>query len=185
MDLVIAKAAAVKEMVELQYVAGVFLNMERHFMDDSFRPFLELVVKGLEQTHKAGFDAEKSPSGVPWPKWYFRTSRAPLNHKTLNVSGALERSVVGQGHGHVQIVTHQTLTWGTDLPYAWLHQTGQTIKLGISLIGKKGERIGPGTILHLPKREFVGMSEETVDQIVDAAADTAIEFLKTVGYGPK
>lgn len=183
MNINIAKAIAVKEMVELQYVAGIFLNMEHHFKDDSFKPLLEQVVRGLEEDHKVGFQTETSPTGAPWPPWYFRTSKAPIDHKTLHVTGKLERSVTQRGEGHVEIITDQTLTWGTELPYAWLHQTGQTIKLGISLIGRKGNRIGPGTLLHLPKREFVGMNEDQVQNIINAAADTAIEFLKVVGHG--
>jgi phage gpG-like protein len=52
------------------------------------------------------------------------------------------------------------LSFGTSVPYSRFHTTG----------GK-----------HLPKREHVGMTEPTVDEITEESADAMVEFLKYTG----
>jgi len=77
-----------------------------------------LIRNDLKENLRAG----RSPDGTP-----FRPLKFPRpNGKTSPLwdTGALARSVGGAGGGHVETRTADTLTLGTNLEYAGIHQDG-------------------------------------------------------------
>ena len=127
----------------------------------------------LEQAHQQRFLSKKTPTGNSWPEWFFTTPENPL-HDTLEVSGKLRESLQMGGDGHISTKTENELIWGTNVKYAGIHNYGATITTGIWLMARGGKwRLPPGSTLHIPQREFMGLNEEITEDIETILLDNA------------
>lgn len=149
----------VQEQLEgLDELGGIFVEIENQLSEAQYEQQFKEFSGVLEQSHKAGFAAESSPSGSKWPALKPATARRKGHDTILVESGRLEASLTEPSHSDaVRTIGGEGMFWGTEVPYSGFHQKGS---------GK------------LPQREHVGMNEETVQVAVDLVADHAVESMK-------
>lgn len=127
------------------------------FDEDLKGPIRSEVLKG----HRANFNSSASPDGANWPPRKVRGDGHPL----LMDTGALMQAATGGGAGHVTEVSDGELFTGVDtrvkqggIPAAGIHNYGR---------GK------------MPKREFLGVTEERLKSSVDElVADAGLKVLE-------
>ncbi|WP_339730094.1 phage virion morphogenesis protein [uncultured Gimesia sp.] len=122
--------------------------------------FLTGVVDSLEKPQAAGVLAEwndelagdlaesilssKTPDGKGWaPLKYPRPKGHNQGTRPLIDTGALMRSVVSDGTGHIEIVTQDSTTFGTSIGYAGVHQ-----------FGLKKKNIPPRPLMGIPDKSL-------------------------------
>jgi phage gpG-like protein len=109
---------------------------------------------------RGNFDRQTSPSGSAWPP---RKDPASGDHPLLNKTGALMSAATG---GDINEVRGDTLEIGVD---------ANAGAVG-SIRGAAAHNYGyPPN--NLPQREFMGLSEETVDRLAEQAADIGAKTL--------
>lgn len=117
------------------------------------------------------FAGEVNPYGVPWEEWHFSAEYPPVDHKTLQASGALMASFITQHAGHVEEVGEREMIVGSELVYAGIHDQGATFITGIWLFGRDGGAIPPGTEITIPQRQIVGWNDELTEKCYDEISD--------------
>lgn len=80
----------------------------------------------LKSYTQQNFDGGHGPDGVPWIALAHPRSRG--GDKPLRSSGMLMASMTAHGPGGIEKVEGNELTFGTNLPYAKIHQEGGTIR---------------------------------------------------------
>lgn len=170
-----------REYYTEENIIGLFIDIDKRFTNVDYTEFWKLLTAKLEETHKKHFQNEVDPSGKAWPPWYFRRFNSPIDHKTLDVSGRLRKSLLAGSSDHYQDITDRYLVWGSTVPYAGIHQFGASFILGVSLVGKKGEVLAAGKNINIPARPFVGISSDDFKSLVESVADQTVEFLKYKG----
>lgn len=156
------------------YLQGISADLQQADFSGGMRQSADV----LRQSHKQGFDSETGPSGKKWEPWHWRRPEASDSHKTLTDTGALQASVIG-GPDHIENIGKDSLEFGTSKEYAGIHQHGGNVVTKIGMVGRGGVGyLPPGSEIVVPKREFVGMNEATVDKVVNTLADAAVEALK-------
>jgi phage gpG-like protein len=128
----------------------------------TFKEPLEEVRELLRSETEIGFQTETDPDGNKWPELKPQTIKRKLRrakrerhqsrNKILQDKGDLADSLLVKPRttGTVEELSESTLDWGTEIPYGWFHTEGTK---------------------HMPKREFVGVSESAADRIEDILAD--------------
>jgi phage gpG-like protein len=155
------------------YLDGIRREVEQM----TFQAALGDIRDDLERQYQGEFSTESGPDGTPWDPWHFRRPDAPANHPTLTVSGNLSASLQG-GSGNIEEIGERTLTHGTNLRYAGIHQDGATFRTGIPLISRGGGYLPVGTKITIPPRPFVGFAEDTIDKACEHVADHVVKTLK-------
>lgn len=127
-------------------------------------PVMRVIAGHLEAGVQKAFRTETAPDGTEWPELSDTTKtrrqkrgRVPI--KILQESGALAGSITADSDANSAVA-------GTNLVYATTHQFGAS----------KGEfganrRGGPIPWGDIPARPFLGVSDETSTQIIDAISD--------------
>jgi phage gpG-like protein len=115
------------------------------------------LLKDMRQPIFAGisdnFTRGAAPDGTTWPP----RKRIGDGHPLLIKSGTMyQASTSTFGEGHVEQITDTDLMVGADLEYAARHQFG---------LGR------------MPKREFMAIGEDTVDQLVEMTADYFVDLI--------
>lgn len=137
---------------------------------------LEQIGHALENSVHARFRSMTDPSGKRWKALSARYLRAKKNNdKILTLEGRLNDQIVHQIQG-------DTVTVGTNVPYAAIHQFGGTVAIGEQTVtrkrGTKGKNKGrfmvgttkakhavvstfkiPAHKVRIPARPFLGLSE--------------------------
>lgn len=149
--------------------------MSKTLSVEEFGEFLNGVVDSLEQPQAAGVLAEwndelagdlaesflnsKSPDGKAW---------APLMHprskghsRPLIDTGALMRSVVSDGAGHIEIITQDSTTFGTSVEYAGVQQEGSKKK-------------------NIPVRPFIGIPDKSIDKATEMLSQHIITVIDAI-----
>ena len=95
---------------------------------EDLRPFLDAVATFLPQIMEEQFSSEGARTGG-WaplsPDYADQKAKKWGNQPILVASGRMRRSLVGSGEGSIsRQVGRDSLEFGTDIPYAGLHQTG-------------------------------------------------------------
>jgi len=135
-------------------------------------------VPRLSQIHQGYFNRSAGPSGQRWEEWHF-TDPSVMDHPTLEVSGTLRGSLTVGGAQNVARSSAHGLVWGTSVPYAKIHQEGARIVTGRALVSRDGRFYLPaGSVLNIPRREFVGLSDEAVGFFVESTADFLIGLIE-------
>lgn len=150
----------------------------------------------LSSESKKCFGEGRSPDGQPWaplkrPRERQRDKRAKggSGQKPLRDTDLLMLSVTAKGRGHTETETDTSLTWGSNLPYAAIHQEGGSIQYAERrrerpwvFRGPNGETIFTRRIrahtVTIPARPFLGISDRTADLMADMAADFVMQQLK-------
>jgi phage gpG-like protein len=105
-------------------------------------------IQPLLDAFRENFDTSSDADRSPWPA---RKNPKPT-HPLLILTGALEESAtMDQGAGHVSRVMDREMELGTDLIYAATHQFGDESR-------------------NIAQREFLAISEETADGLVEVIA---------------
>lgn len=145
-----------EEIADPAFLGSIFLEVEQAFLAADYTSTLEPFLSHLEGSHASHFAAQSNPIGTPWAPLAASTI-ARKGHDTILVETTrLKSSLTGKTQDSIRAVSHRGLLFGTEVPYAIFHQDGG----------------------RLPKREHVGMNNETTQQIVDAVADRTVEELK-------
>lgn len=135
-------------------------------------------VPRLAQIHQGYFNRSAGPSGQRWEEWHW-TDPNVMQHPTLYVSGKLRGSLTVGGASNVSRPSAHGLVWGTSVPYAKIHQEGARIVTGRALVSRDGRFYLPaGSVLNIPRREFLGLSDEAVGFFVDSTADFLIRLIE-------
>ena len=143
-----------------------------------FGDFLNGVVDSLEKPKAAGVLAEwndklagdlaesflksNSSGGTPWAPL---KSPRPKGHnqglRPLIDTGALMRSVVSNGAGHIEIVTEDSTTFGTSIDYASIQQDGSKKK-------------------QIPARPFIGIPDKSIDKATEMLSQHIITVIDAI-----
>jgi len=134
-----------------------------------YRPLLKTIRVILVSGVRGFFDQSRDPEGVPWkplkrPRYRplrrgqkHRKRKSPLGiDKPLVDTGTLMRSVTAGGRGKVEEMTDTSITLGSNLIYAGVHNYGYPPK-------------------NIPQRQFLGISDEMETEIEEATADFVAE----------
>ena len=128
---------------------------DHHKMD--YTECLENFLPVLQSQHAAGFDGRSSPDGEPWPELSPVTIKRKGHDIPLVDKLRLKPSVLELDHpDHVGGVTNRGLLFGTSVDYGFYHQFGTS---------------------RIPQREFVGMSEASLEVLTNAVADAEVRGL--------
>lgn len=94
---------------------------------DLVRNLLEASSPVIKDDISKNFYQQSTPSGQPWP---LMKHPAPDGRtRLLNKSGGLLRSLVNtSAQGHIEKIEDETLTIGSSLPYANIHDKGGVIR---------------------------------------------------------
>lgn len=173
-----------EEVDNVASLHNYFEGIIKQARKENYVDFLKEVARTLERIHQHRFQRRQSPSGEDWIPWFFRPTWADPDHETLEITGNLRGSLT-EGHSeHVRDIDtngagFSFLTWGTSVPYAWVHNFGGSVIVEEALVSRDGKRVMPdGSEINIPKREFVGITEPIVGKIVKTASDTAVESFK-------
>lgn len=93
------------------------------------KPAFDNVANELMRITETQFESQGRRGGGSWKgldkKWLFRKTKAGHDPRILHMRGALRRSVTKRkAKGQILIITPDSLTFGTSLPYAARHQFG-------------------------------------------------------------
>lgn len=155
----VPKRPTKRELVEdPKFVGAVFADLDNAFRDCDYEPTLRQVLPELAQDHAGFFGQARDSGGSPWPP-LSPVTVAAKGHSTILVdSGALRASLTQPGGpNNVAAASHRGLIFGTADHKAGYHQTGTS---------------------KMPARPPVGLTEQRLDSICEAVADTVIEALK-------
>ena len=145
------------EEVPIEQFGRILLEVEADFREIDFEPTMKKMLPVLEAGEASAFANESTPGGAAWKPLAPATVARKGHSKILIETGRLKKSLTGGGGDAVRATSHRGLVFGTSVPYAAYHQSGTT---------------------RIPQREHTGMSEATLNQIVNAVADAAVEALK-------
>ncbi len=129
-------------------------------------PLWKAIGEDMVSSTKERFRTETDPEGRPW---------APLNPlyaETKKGAGILKES--GQlAWGIAWQIEGDALEWGTNRPHARVHQFGAVIKpkTAAALVFELGEKTIRVKSVTVPRRSFLGISEEDRRTILDTMAD--------------
>jgi phage virion morphogenesis protein len=123
----------------------------------------------LLNSTKVRFEQEQDPDGNPWPKSIRVLTQGG---KTLNNSGHLTGSLAFEANDDGVAV-------GTNAIYAAVHQFGATItaKSSTGLMFRIGDRWIRKQSVDIPRRAFLGLSDDDEVQILDIAGAFVTEPL--------
>ena len=143
---------------DIQFLGGIFQEMENGFDEADYTEDLSAFLPVLAEDEQEFFLDEKDSSGAKWAPLAKSTIAAKGHDLILYETGHLEASLVSEsGPDHVQNVTHRGLKFGTSDEKAGFHQEGTS---------------------RMPARPPVGITEDTLDKLVDAVADKAVDTLR-------
>ena len=126
-------------------------------LNGDLTPLMQAIGSVLEGSTRQRFEDEQDPDGVSWTVLMPSTVRAKRGYTGI-LKGKSPRSEGGRGNsmegGLMQTIrweaTSDTLVLGTDKPYGKYHQTGTR---------------------HMPRRAFLGLSEDDKTDIGDLIND--------------
>jgi phage gpG-like protein len=113
--------------------------------------------------------------------WDARKRKAPGSLMVGKGSGRLKRSI------RKISVTQNSLTIGTDVPYAQIHNEGGTIKKTVTVKSHSRNRNGSSATVEsherkmntiMPKRQFIGESAQLMHKIEDLIEAKMTQILK-------
>lgn len=130
----------------------------------TFTKALKIIEMLLVSKTRENFDGQHDPEGIPWKplkrprkarKWT-KKKRIKVVDRILQDTHLLMASVTAKGSaGNVHEVTPFSLTWGTEVEYAGVHQFGFP---------------GPdklGRMLNIPQRSFLGITDQMEEELED------------------
>lgn len=152
-----AETYDVNSMSEVPNVVnGILAGMEQQFQSVDYTPQMQSFLDTLQIAHGEYFDKDVGPSGAGWPPLAKSTIQRKGHDTILEDTGAMRASVEGETGDSIRSATHRGLVFGTEVEHAIFHQTGTK---------------------RMPKREFIGMDEMLLDQLVDKVAEATVKAI--------
>lgn len=147
-----------RELIDnLRFLGGIFADMMQSWRNHSYRPAFVKIRDYFRLIHEEYFNRESGPEG-PW---------TPLSHLTVKKKGFdtilidfnnMRSSTLFTGaKDHVEDIEDAFLIWGTSDPKAIFHDQGTR---------------------RMPRRVFVGLTEDNVTPVLDIIADEAVNSLR-------
>lgn len=133
---------------------GVYAALQTSLNAVDFQQvFTERIFPEIERVEHGFFDSETGPSGAPWAPLAQSTIDKKHHDLILWETGRLEDSVTGQTGDSVREAGAREMAFGTNRPFAGVHQDGSG---------------------NIPQREFLGFNDELLTFAVDVIADDVI-----------
>ncbi|MGH8358111.1 MAG: phage virion morphogenesis protein [Pseudomonas sp.] len=128
--------------LDLSGLPGLRAALDR--LTDFSRP-LKTVALLLNAEARKSFVGQQAPDSTPWARFKHPPSvkRGGPAAKLLRDTGLLMASLTARGGRHVENVTATTLEWGSNVPYAGIHQFGTR---------------------HIRARPFVGLTPTVIEK---------------------
>lgn len=140
-----------------QELGGILLDVEERLNNADYEQTLQPFLATLEQTHSAQFRSQQDSGGNAWAPLAPSTIARKGHSRILFESGDLQTSLTSGGSDAIREVFDRGLIFGTSTEYAIFHQEGTS---------------------RMPARPPVGIQTQTLDEMVNAVADAAVEQLK-------
>lgn len=142
---------------DINFLGSIFADTERRFNDVDYRPAMTDTEGYLRETHETHFDERKSPVGELWPPLAALTVSRKGHDRPLIETDQMRQSILEPDHpSHIGEILERGMSFGTDDEKAAFHQFGTR---------------------RIPQREFVGMNDGQVTEVVDRTADEAVAAL--------
>ncbi len=139
---------------EFPDIASLFTQIEVNADDFDFTETIGVIADDLAETHEEYFDDQSDPMGNPWKELSPVTVKKKGHPVILIETNRMRSSVVNRRNAnHVEEITTDALTFGTDDEKATFHQEGTD---------------------RIPQRQFMGWNEPAIDSAVDKIADAAV-----------
>lgn len=113
--------AGIAKQIDISALPQWLEHAERLLTNMTFEPAMKACQIIVVSATTKNFQTGVGPNGQSWPPPKMRAG------KPLYDTGVLMASVTASGAGHTGGTTDTTLTWGTNLEYAQIHQYGGTI----------------------------------------------------------
>lgn len=134
-------------------------------------PLLERFGEYGLRTTRERFKTQKAPDGTAWEAlqpWYQKEKRRNKS-RILTLNGYL------RGGMRWQLVGSRTVEWGSNLPYAAVHQEGATIEPRTAKVLMFRGHVAKSVTI--PARPYLGLSEADEKELVEITLD----WLRTAG----
>lgn len=141
----------VTEQIDLQYVGSVFLGVEVQFLGIDYTDTMKAAMPLLEAGEERVFTTGTDPGGNPLKPNAPSTVKRKGHGIILVDSSRLSESLMETSGDSIRETSHRGLIFGTSVPYSGFQQE---------------------------IRPHVGMSEETLEALVNSVADATVEGLK-------
>lgn len=149
-------------IIEVENIEQHCADLARSLESADLSPVLQQILPISLQAHRDNFNSSASPQGANW------TPRVETGdgHPLLMESGTLMQAAVG-GAGSIMVIDGRVLVIGVDgdaIPYAAIHNYG----------GRIG---GWAAGAMMPEREYLGMSEQRLQEADKVVADGCLVIL--------
>jgi len=114
------------------------------------------VIDVLQEMERGFFASSAGPDGEPWAPLRPYTVKKKGHGIILRETYELEASLIGVSATSVRNIDGKNLEFGTNRPWAWVHQDGQG---------------------RIPQRMMVGVSDEGMQDVLDVVADAAVMMM--------
>lgn len=120
------------------------------------QPTWESVINILQEMEQGFFASSSGPDGSPWAPNRPYTQQKKGHGIILRETFELENSLTKTSATSIRNIQPTSLDFGTNRPWAWIHQEGA---------GK------------IPQRMFIGMTEDSLTDVLDVVADAAVQMM--------
>ncbi len=138
------------EEIDLQYLGGVFLGVENQFRDADYTDVMQGFMPVLEAGEAQIFTTGTDPGGNPLKPNAPSTVKRKGHGIILVDESRLSESLMSETGDSIREASHRGLIFGTSVPYSAFNAD----------------------------RPHVGMSEETLEKLLNTVADATVEKLK-------
>lgn len=146
------------ERIDESHLVDLFESLATEFAGSDYSKEFEEFLPVVAEQHAAMFSGQHDANGHSWAPLAASTIRSKGHNRILFDSGALEASLVRVGGPrNISKSSPQGFLFGTNIDYATFHQTGA---------------------FNTPARPPLGLSDETIDVLVNRVADATIGKLK-------
>lgn len=114
------------------------------------------VIDALQEMEAGFFASSAGPSGAPWAPLAPYTVKKKNSTIILRETDELIGSLSATNGSSIRKINADSIDFGTNRAWAWVHQDG----------GSK-----------IPQREFLGISDEGMTDVLDIVADAAVEMM--------
>lgn len=120
------------------------------------QPTWQSVINILQEMEQGFFASSSGPDGEAWAPLKPYTVKKKGHDIILRETYELEKGLTGQSATSVRETNPTMLEFGTSRDWAWVHQDGSG---------------------RIPQRMMVGMTEESINDVLDVVADAAVMMM--------
>lgn len=128
------------------------------------QPTWQSVIEILQEMERGFFASSSGPDGEPWAQLSPATVKKKGHSIILRETYELMAGLTGHSGTSVRETTPTMLEFGTSRDWAWVHQAGS-------------ERVTASGRQWIPQRMMVGLTEESINDVLDVVADAAVMMM--------